>query len=99
MSNWFKDNSQSIGHTPMVRLNRITDNALATVLGKIEGRNPAYSVKCRIGAGFVPDNLNFSIVDEVKRVSNEDAKLYARCLVRKNGILFEGVFNPERMKV
>jgi cysteine synthase A len=55
MSNWFNDNAQSIGHTPMVRLNRITDGALATVLAKIEGRNPAYSVKCRIGAAMVLD--------------------------------------------
>jgi len=55
MPNWFKDNSQSIGHTPMVRLNRITDDAPATVLGKIEGRNPAYSVKCRIGAAMIDD--------------------------------------------
>jgi len=55
MPNWFKDNSQSIGQTPMVRLNRITDDAPATVLGKIEGRNPAYSVKCRIGAAMIDD--------------------------------------------
>ena len=47
---WFEDNSQSIGHTPLVRLNRVIDGAPATVLAKIEGRNPAYSVKCRIGA-------------------------------------------------
>lgn len=55
MSHWFKDNSQSIGHTPLVRLNRITDDAPATVLAKIEGRNPGYSVKCRIGAAMVED--------------------------------------------
>lgn len=55
MSHWFKDNSQSIGHTPLVRLNRITDGAPATVLAKIEGRNPGYSVKCRIGAAMVED--------------------------------------------
>ena len=42
MSNWFADNAQSIGHTPLVKLNRITDGAGATVLAKIEGRNPAY---------------------------------------------------------
>ena len=52
MSKWFADNSQSIGRTPLVRLNRITDGAKATVLAKIEGRNPAYSVKCRIGAAM-----------------------------------------------
>ncbi len=55
MSNYFKDNSYSIGRTPLVRLNRITDGGRATILGKIEGRNPAYSVKCRIGASMVWD--------------------------------------------
>jgi cysteine synthase A len=55
MSNWFEDNSKSIGGTPLVRLNRITDNAPATILAKIEGRNPGYSVKCRIGAAMVAD--------------------------------------------
>jgi cysteine synthase A len=55
MSRWFEDNAQSIGRTPLVRLNRITDGAKATVLAKIEGRNPAYSVKCRIGAAMVWD--------------------------------------------
>lgn len=55
MSNWFNDNSLSIGRTPLVRLNRITDGAKATVLAKIEGRNPAYSVKCRIGTAMVDD--------------------------------------------
>jgi len=55
MGQWFEDNSRSIGGTPLVRLNRITDGAPATVLAKIEGRNPAYSVKCRIGAAMVWD--------------------------------------------
>src|ERR1039458_3448684 len=55
MPHWYEDNSQSIGHTPLVRLNRIIDGAPATVLAKIEGRNPAYSVKCRIGAAMVWD--------------------------------------------
>jgi cysteine synthase A len=55
MSRWFPDNSLSIGKTPLVKLNRITDGAKATVLGKVEGRNPAYSVKCRIGASMVWD--------------------------------------------
>jgi cysteine synthase A len=51
----FEDNSQSIGRTPLVKLNRVTDGGKATVLAKIEGRNPAYSVKCRIGAAMVWD--------------------------------------------
>jgi cysteine synthase A len=55
MSQWFQDNSQSIGHTPLVRLNRITGGASATVLAKIEGRNPSYSVKCRIGTAMIED--------------------------------------------
>ena len=55
MPRWFQDNSFSIGRTPLVKFNRITDGAKAIVLGKIEGRNPAYSVKCRIGASMVWD--------------------------------------------
>ena len=55
MSRIYEDNARSIGHTPLVRLNRVTDGAKATVLAKIEGRNPAYSVKCRIGAALVWD--------------------------------------------
>ena len=53
--NVYQDNSLSIGRTPLVRLNRVTDGAGATVLAKIEGRNPAYSVKCRIGAAMIWD--------------------------------------------
>src|SRR3984885_1216403 len=52
---YYNDNSHSIGHTPLVRLNRVIDGAPATVLAKIEGRNPAYSVKCRIGASMIWD--------------------------------------------
>lgn len=52
---FFDDNSLSIGRTPLVRLNRVTDGAPVTLLGKIEGRNPAYSVKCRIGAAMIWD--------------------------------------------
>eukprot|EP00456_Euglypha_rotunda_P087475 TRINITY_DN890_c0_g1_i3.p2 TRINITY_DN890_c0_g1~~TRINITY_DN890_c0_g1_i3.p2 ORF type:complete len:326 (+),score=93.90 TRINITY_DN890_c0_g1_i3:2387-3364(+) len=55
MARWYKDNSLSIGRTPLVQLNRIIDGAPATVLAKIEGRNPAYSVKCRIGAAMIWD--------------------------------------------
>ncbi len=53
--NVFEDNSRSIGRTPLIRLNRVTQGAGATVLAKIEGRNPAYSVKCRIGAAMIWD--------------------------------------------
>lgn len=55
MSHIYTDNSQSIGRTPLVRLNRIIGNSKVTVLAKIEGRNPAYSVKCRIGAAMIWD--------------------------------------------
>ena len=55
MTNWYPDNTLAIGRTPLVRLNRIADGACATILAKIEGRNPAYSVKCRIGAAMVND--------------------------------------------
>jgi cysteine synthase A len=53
MARIYEDNSRSIGNTPLVRLNRVTQGAGATVLAKIEGRNPAYSVKCRIGASMI----------------------------------------------
>ena len=52
---FYQDNAQSIGNTPLVKLNRITGGANATVLAKIEGRNPSYSVKCRIGANLIWD--------------------------------------------
>ncbi|PXW86457.1 cysteine synthase A [Nitrosomonas sp. Nm84] len=55
MANWFEDYSLSVGNTPLVRLNRVTDGASALVLAKIEGRNPAYSVKCRIGVAMIDD--------------------------------------------
>ncbi len=55
MSRIYADNSQSIGNTPLVRLNRVTAGAQAVVLAKTEGRNPSYSVKCRIGANMIWD--------------------------------------------
>jgi cysteine synthase A len=54
-THWYSDNAASIGRTPLVKLNRVTDGAKALVLAKIEGRNPAYSVKCRLGAALVWD--------------------------------------------
>ena len=53
MARIFSDNSMSIGNTPLVRINRIAAGLPGTVLAKIEGRNPAYSVKCRIGASMI----------------------------------------------
>src|ERR1700733_10888280 len=50
-----KDNSESIGRTPLVRINRLSHGLQCTILAKIEGRNPAYSVKCRIGAAMIWD--------------------------------------------
>jgi len=55
MADWFPDNSRAIGRTPLLRLNHITRDAYATVLVKIESRNPSYSVKCRVGAAMVWD--------------------------------------------
>ena len=54
MSRIFADNAQAIGNTPLVRINRLGP-AGVTILAKIEGRNPAYSVKCRIGASMIWD--------------------------------------------
>lgn len=68
MANWFEDNSQSIGHTPMIRLNRITDGASALVLAKIEGRNPAYSVKCRIGVAMIDDAASKGLLSPGKEI-------------------------------
>ncbi len=51
----YADNSETIGRTPLVRINHLTQGLKANVLAKIEGRNPAYSVKCRIGANMIWD--------------------------------------------
>jgi cysteine synthase len=53
MGKLYDDNSSSIGNTPLVRLNRITRGLGAVIAAKIEGRNPSYSVKCRIGASMI----------------------------------------------
>jgi cysteine synthase A len=55
MAQIFTDNSLSIGRTPLVRLNHLAPQGGATILAKVEGRNPAYSVKCRIGASMIWD--------------------------------------------
>lgn len=68
MTNIYTDNAQSIGRTPLVRLNRITDGASATVLAKIEGRNPAYSVKCRVGASLIWDAEKRGILTAGKEI-------------------------------
>jgi cysteine synthase A len=68
MPKWFEDNSHSIGRTPLVRLNRVTDGAPATVLAKIEGRNPSYSVKCRIGAAMIWDAENRGLLGPGKEI-------------------------------
>jgi len=68
MSSFYADNSLSIGHTPLVRLNRITAGAPATLLAKMEGRNPAYSVKDRIGAAMVWDAEQRGILGPGKEI-------------------------------
>ena len=68
MANWLPDNSYSIGNTPLVRLNRITRDLPATVFAKIEGRNPAYSVKCRIGAAMINDAQQSGVLTEGKEI-------------------------------
>ena len=55
MAHFFIDNSFSIGNTPLVKITRMAQGLKATILAKIEGRNPAYSVKCRIGASMIWD--------------------------------------------
>jgi len=64
----FDDNSLSIGRTPLIKLHRIAAGAKATVLAKIEGRNPAYSVKCRIGAAMIRDAEERGILGRGKEI-------------------------------
>ena len=64
----YQDNSFSIGRTPLVKLNRVVDGAKATVAAKIEGRNPAFSVKCRIGASMVWDAEEKGLLKEGKAI-------------------------------
>jgi cysteine synthase A len=83
MSGWFADNSLSIGRTPLVRLNRVTDGAKATVLAKIEGRNPAYSVKCRLGAAMIWDAEKRGLLGPGKAIANRRAGTPARGVRRR----------------
>jgi cysteine synthase A len=55
MTGYFDDNALSIGNTPLIKINRMAKGLKATILAKIEGRNPSYSVKCRIGASMIWD--------------------------------------------
>ncbi len=64
----YQDNSFSIGRTPLVKLNRVVDGAKATILAKIEGRNPACSVKCRIGASMIWDAEDRGILKPGKEI-------------------------------
>jgi cysteine synthase A len=64
----FADNSLSIGRTPLIKLNRIAAGAKATVLAKIEGRNPAYSVKCRIGVAMIKDAEERGVLGHGKEI-------------------------------
>src|SRR5450432_2539095 len=65
---YYPDNSLSIGRTPLVKLNRVIDRAPVTILAKIEGRNPAYSVKCRIGAAMIWDAEERGILKPGKEI-------------------------------
>ncbi|MDO8990965.1 MAG: cysteine synthase A [Sideroxyarcus sp.] len=68
MSNQFTDNALSTGRTPLVRLNRVGDGAKATILAKIEGRNPAYSVKDRIGVAMIDDAQQRGVLGPGKEI-------------------------------
>ena len=83
----FRDNLEAIGRTPLVRINRLAQGLNAIVLAKIEGRNPAYSVKCRIGAAMIWDaershqlNSGMSVVEATS--GNTGIALAFACAVR-----------------
>jgi cysteine synthase A len=106
MSNIFADNALSIGRTPLVKLNRLAAGAKATVLCKIEGRNPAYSVKCRIGASMIRDGEERGVlkpgVEVVEPTSgNTGIALAFVCAVRgyKLTLCMPETFSQERRRV
>ena len=68
MSKVNNDNLEAIGGTPLIRLNRVTQGSKATVLAKIEGRNPSYSVKCRIGAAMIWDAEKKGLLNSGKEI-------------------------------
>ena len=68
MSTIYQDNSFSIGKTPLIRLNRIVNGSKATVLAKIEGRAPGYSVKDRIGAAMIWDAESRGVLTPEKEI-------------------------------
>ncbi|WP_028358153.1 cysteine synthase A [Brackiella oedipodis] len=68
MGKWFKNNAEAIGRTPLVQINKLSKDSKATILAKIEGRNPAYSVKDRIGVSLIKDALDKGILGEGKEI-------------------------------
>ncbi|MBS0554620.1 MAG: pyridoxal-phosphate dependent enzyme, partial [Proteobacteria bacterium] len=101
MSHWYTDNAESIGHTPLVRLNRIIDGAKATVLAKIEGRNPAYSVKCRIGAAMIKDAEARGLLGSGKELvepTSGNTGIALACVAAAKGIALT-LTMPETMSV
>ena len=64
----YEDNCLAIGNTPLVKLHSVTNGCKATVLAKIEGRNPAYSVKCRIGANMIWDAEQKGLLTKEKTI-------------------------------
>ena len=63
---YFDNNAMSIGDNPLVKLNNVVNSKKTLVLAKIEGRNPAYSVKCRIGASMIWDAEKKGILKQLK---------------------------------
>ncbi|MBV8522792.1 MAG: hypothetical protein JOY71_11845 [Acetobacteraceae bacterium] len=103
MTQRFEDNSVSIGRTPLVRLNRVVDGADTVILEKLdiepatspvltqmregEALKPAPNNVQGVGAGFAPDVLDLSLVDDVRQVTKEGAILYEPWLTREKGVL------------